>query len=54
MGCQQKNQQTRSSADIHRIRELEETVRKASHYLKLLSELLSLLSDDLDDCELPF
>lgn len=54
MGYPQKKQQTRSYDDIRRIQELEDALQKATHYLKLVSELLTLLSDDLNKCDLPF
>ena len=54
MGYPQKKQQVRSSDDIRRIQELEDTLQKATHYLKLVSDLLALLSDDLNKSDLPF
>ena len=54
MGYPQKKQQARSYDDIRRIQELEDRLQKASHYLKLVSELLALLCDDLNKCDLPF
>ncbi len=54
MNYQQKSQLDRSTEDIRRIRELEDAIRKAKRYLNMATELISLLDEELSNCELPF